>query len=261
VKRCECGCGNPTPKATKTDSRRGQKRGEPMRFLPNHSSNNGPSRGVSNIGLAAPELDALSIMRLRSLSDQEAADALDSRLRALERAYKRSFVERGLILLEMEERVLWGKLTDSETGEAYTSFERWIVSAATHSRSDCFAALKAVKELRDIPTDQLLDMPRCNVSLLQSLSGAVRKRPEVVKAAQTKSAKEFVRHIEEKFPEQHIESIRSVPMPKGDAEELEQAIGMAMKIEGVTTRSDALRCLAINYIQDHQVEYDQLEAG
>lgn len=254
---CECrsNCGQFTDIASKTDARRGQKKGRPMRLIPGHNA------APSNIGqLAAPELDALSIMRMRSLPDQEAADALDGRLRGLERAYKRSFVERGLILLEMEERRLWGFLTDSETGQAYASLEKWIVSAATHSRSDCFAALKAVKELRDIPTDQLLDTPRCNVAVLQSLSSSIRKRPEVVKAAQTKSAKEFVKHIEERWPEQHIEEKRTIHIAsdKSEADDIEQAIAIAMVVEGCKSRSEALRAIAISYVQDNLIQYEQM---
>ena len=37
-KLCECGCGNPTPLAKQTSARRGQKQGEPIRFIQGHSS-------------------------------------------------------------------------------------------------------------------------------------------------------------------------------------------------------------------------------
>jgi hypothetical protein len=35
---CECGCGLPTPIATRTRSSRGQKKGEPLRFINGHNS-------------------------------------------------------------------------------------------------------------------------------------------------------------------------------------------------------------------------------
>lgn len=35
---CECGCGLPTPIATRTRSNRGQKKGEPLRFINGHNS-------------------------------------------------------------------------------------------------------------------------------------------------------------------------------------------------------------------------------
>lgn len=256
--QCRSNCGQFTDIATKTDSRRGQKKGRPMRLIPGHNA------ASSNIGqLVVPELDALSIMRMRSLPDQEAADSLTGRLRHLERAYKRGFIERGLLLLEVEQRELWKLVEDVETGQSYSSLDRYIVGEATHSRSDCFAALKAVKELRDIPTDQLLDTPRCNVAVLQSLSSSIRKRPEVVKAAQTKSAKEFVKHIEERWPEQHIEARRTIHIAsdKSEADDIEQAIAIAMVVEGCKSRSEALRAIAISYVQDNLVQYERMRVA
>lgn len=38
IKLCECGCGQPTKIATKTYAKRGQVKGQPMRFLPNHKA-------------------------------------------------------------------------------------------------------------------------------------------------------------------------------------------------------------------------------
>jgi hypothetical protein len=207
------------------------------------------------------ELDSVSIMRLRSAPDQEAADALTTRLRALERAYKRGYIERGLILLEVEERELWRLVEDPETGQPFTSLERWIVSCATHSRSDCFAALKAVKELRDIPTDQLLDTPRVNVSVLQSLSKSVRKRPEVIKAAQSMSNREFVKTLERDHPNQHIEERRTIHLNpvKGATAIIEEAIAMCMVLEDLKTREDALEYMAAEYVDTNRRRFEQVQ--
>jgi len=38
IKLCECGCGNPTTIAKKTDQRRGDVKGQPMRFIRGHNS-------------------------------------------------------------------------------------------------------------------------------------------------------------------------------------------------------------------------------
>lgn len=250
--QCECRsqCGRFTAYATKTDARRGHVKGQPMRLIPGHNA--------SNVGLmAAPELDELTIMRTRVLSDGEAAVILDAHLRGLEMAYKRSFVQRGLILLEMEERGLWSLLSDAETGQAYASLEKWIVAAATHSRSDCFAALKAVKELRDVPTEKLLDMPRVNVVVLQSLSKSVRKRPEVIKAAQSMSNREFLKEIEAKHPHEHIEERRTIHLSpvKSAKTVIDLGIQMGMVLEDVKTREDVLEIWAIDYVECNKEAY------
>lgn len=38
VKLCECGCGLPTPIALRTRTKRGHKKGEPLRFINGHNS-------------------------------------------------------------------------------------------------------------------------------------------------------------------------------------------------------------------------------
>jgi hypothetical protein len=202
---CECGkCHEFTQIATKTDKRRGQKAGEPMRFIAGHNSMVSLNK-LQTVDTSPAELDELKIRALRCLGDLEAAKVLDDRLRFLESQYKRNYVERGFILLEMEERVLWKLLTDAETGQPYASFERWVVGAATHSRSDCFESLRAVKQLRDIPREQLLEIPRKNIGVLSQLSTQVRKDPEVIKAAQTGSKADFIGHLQTAYPDQHVE--------------------------------------------------------
>jgi len=55
VKLCECGCGQPAPIAKRTRSSRGQKKGEPLRFINGHntrllSSEEQARRGRMNTG-------------------------------------------------------------------------------------------------------------------------------------------------------------------------------------------------------------------
>jgi len=38
IKLCECGCGNPTPLAIKTNTKKGQIKGDPQRFILGHNS-------------------------------------------------------------------------------------------------------------------------------------------------------------------------------------------------------------------------------
>lgn len=259
--QCECRsqCGRFTAYAVKTDSRRGHVKGQPMRLIPGHNAG-------SNVGLAAPEFDALSIMRMRALPNQEAADALDSRLRALERGYRRSFVERGLILVEMEERQLWKLLRDSETGQPYSSLEDWICTAATYSRSDCMAAKEAVKKLKDVPTDQLLDVPRCNIGSLLMLTakdrakGAVKigdKAVSVIVAAQSLPERAFTKAVAERYPDLHIEERKTIHLSpvKSAKTVIDRAIEMAMVLEDVTTREAVIEGWAIEYIECNKEAY------
>ena len=44
---CECGCGQPTPIAKKTDPRRGHVKGQPLRFITHHNFR-GSNKGENN---------------------------------------------------------------------------------------------------------------------------------------------------------------------------------------------------------------------
>lgn len=149
---------------------------------------------------------------ISGMSDEEAAQTLDTRMRALEEQWRRSFIERGLVLLEFEERKLWRLVTDQDTGQPYPSLDKWIKKAAPASFSDCYQALKAVKELRDLPIEELILTPRCNIEQLKLMSPKDRageiemedgKRISVITAAQTMKLKDFVATISNRF---HLKS-------------------------------------------------------
>lgn len=260
---CQCreNCGNYTPYATKTDKRRDQIKGQPMRLLPGHNKASGGASDLSNIVLSAPgELDELKIRGLRSMSDADAARVLDERLRFLERQYKRNFVERGFILVEVEERKLWTQLVDADTNETYTSFDRWVCGAASHSRADCFEAMRAVKELRDVPREQLMGIPRKNIGILSQLSTKVRKDPDVIAAAQTGSKKEFIAHIQDKHPDQSIE--QETKLTAHPTKSQADVIGLAMEVAawlcGCNGRESALEFLA-TYLLEGDCEKEGFE--
>jgi len=197
-------------------------------------------------------LDAIgesALLQLRAMPDEAAAEYIDVRVCDLEEGYKRTFIERGMCLLEMEQRMLWKHRINPQTGEPFTSFERWVLVRCPQSRSDAYAALRAVKELRDIPREHLEAIPRCNVHILQSLSTAVRNEPEVLKAAREMSEREFVRHVQKHHPLQAIEARRKIQftMPGGDVSLVEQSIQECMEKEQLSTKEDVLMFWALEY--------------
>lgn len=207
--------------------------------------------------MTSPTLDGgvteASLIALRSMPDEIAAVALDGQMRTLEAIWRRSFLARGLILLEMEQRMLWKHLTDPATGEPYKSLGVWIITAAPQSRSGAYAALSAVKELRDIPREHLEGVSRCNVSVLQALSTAVRNDPAVLRAARDLPEREFIRKIQKDWPSQHIEERKMLHMNpvKSASIVIEQGIRKAMEVEGLTTREQVLELWACNYLAEH----------
>lgn len=197
--------------------------------------------------LHSSEITELSLIQLRTLSADDAAAVLDDRLRVLEAQYKRSYAERGLLLLEMKERQLWKHLRDAN-GNPFTSFERYICEAAPYSRRDCFAALAAVKELRDISASDLMEVPRCNISVMTQLSPRVRSQPEVLKQAKNLSEREFRSFIGVTHPTEHIPSKTL----------LEQACEIAMELESCGRRV-AEDVIAEFYIAEHAEAYERVK--
>lgn len=206
--QCSCGCGQDAPIATKTDSRRGHVKGEPMRFCPGHSSNNGKNRTiVATVTNAMGSMGAEFFEKLERMGDVAASALIDSCLRDMEKKDKRRFAERGLLLVEAERRELWREIFDNSTGGNYVSMEQWIVGACPFSRSDCFAAKRCVSELREIPIEHLLNIPRCNLMIMVKLSTKVRKAKAVLTRAESLSEKEFIQWLGENYPDQHIEPV------------------------------------------------------
>lgn len=193
---------------------------------------------------------------VRTMQPADAAMALDGALRALDGLSKRVFIERGLILLEVESRRLWEHLAAPE-GTPYRSFEQWVCSAADYSRRDCFYALAAAKELRDIPVRELSQMTRSNIEVMKTLSSGVRQKPEVIEAAKTLPEREFVAKVQADYPEQHIEARQPLTMAAPDVcAEFEAAIARAME-RGATTRAEAIKDISVNYLLDYPAEEEQ----
>ena len=188
----------------------------------------------------------LALVQLRSMPDLDAAAFLDARLRCLEADYKRTFVERGVILIEVQERSLWRLLGD------YHSFEQYIVTAAPHSRSDCFAAMKACRELRDIPREQLAEIPRCNIEVLQSLSPSVRS--VVIEAAKDLSESKFRKKMLAEYPDQHIQNRRRLVfnLDLSDYDMVCDVLDGIGTLTGKTSREEQFKILCLDFREDRK---------
>lgn len=195
---------------------------------------------------------------IRSEHPQVAAARLGAILRDLEHSEKRIFATRGMAMLLIEERQLWEQFTDPEVDQPYASFDRWMKVTLPNSWGYCRDALRAVKELKDLPFEDLLQIKRVNLEQLKKVSSSVRLLPEVVDAAKTLPEKQFVEKMNQEHS-QHLETRAPVVMAdSGDVEEFEQAILMAMACEECKTRAEAIRAISISYIVDHEAAYDHL---
>lgn len=194
---------------------------------------------------------------LRSEDPEIAAKQLSHILVQLDGVEKQVFALRGMAMLIVEERELYRWVIDEEVGDYFHSFDRWLKQTLPNSWSYCRDALRAVKELRDVPFTDLLEIKRCNLEQLKKVSSNVRILPEVIRAAKTLPEKEFVSRVNQSH-QQHLEVKQPVVMAEQSASTIiDQAVEMAMALEGCQTRSEALEAIAAYFVTGCQSNYEE----
>ena len=264
---CACGCEKPAPIATKTDIRRGHVKGEPSKYLKGHYQRMVLSRQSAPLEVqrctdAEMEFTEQDIANLRTTDDLVAADLYDARLMALEKLTKRTFIEIGMICLEVKRRELWKKIiapdwTDDSGrlhhGEYFHSIDAWIYSRLGVSRTSAYDAMR-VLGVESVSLDDLREMPRRNARRLANLSSAVQCDPAVIEAAKG-SEKGFIEVVQKNFPGQHFEAERSIiAKPTLSArEQMTNTFDVVRWVYDVENREDILELLCV-YFMDGKCE-------
>lgn len=274
---CGCGCGFTTPVATKTDARRGYKKGEHVKYMPGHFARmqtkiaggdaapmlepekplkvifpyagkfavevfgDKPPCLRAFIEPASNEITEERMVFLRTMPDEEVAFELDGRARAIEASTRRSFIELGLIGFEMRERGLWAKLDDPESHVPFHSWEAWVTSALNVSASSAFAAVAVIENTKGIPVEDLQQMTRRNATQFARLSTKVQ--PKMLDKAKEMSEADFVAEVQKKHPDQHVAKAPALMLTFQDANNrdvFDQVIETAEWAYEVTGREDAV---------------------
>jgi hypothetical protein len=233
-----------------------------MRFISGHNASQAKKEPKASTALAvAGEITEQEIITMREWDDLEAADRFDARTVELESFNKRSYIELGMILVEVEDRKLHTKIVDPSTGQYFSSFDTWLEIKAPISRAGGYAAKTAVRKLRKIiPLAELQDMPRYAVTMAAKLPPKRLKEPEVMKALKNpKSEKELDAFVEKNIPEAHLEEKKRMILKpeKTVFKSIEKAIKISMEITEAKTREEALEYICEEYCQSHEVEYRQ----
>lgn len=243
LSKCLCGCNKTTPIATKTDARRGYKKGEHTKYLPGHvQRTQGKTSAILHVETDDHEITEARMDNIRAMRDEDAARVLDYRVKAIERATKRSFIEMGVICSEMKKRELWAVLSD-DTGVPFHSWEHWATSVMNVSRRSAFAAVKVIEATQGTPISVLQEMPRVNATHFAKLSTKVQQK--LAHKAQTMSEKDFVALVQADFPEQHLSKAPALilNLEAPDRELFDEAIETAEWAHEVKGREIALACI------------------
>jgi len=243
---CQCGCQQTTPIAKMTDSRRGYRKGEHTKYCPGHIQR---TQGKTALVVQhwTGEITDHDLINLRGADIGEAAMVIDARVRQIEKQTRSNFVELGLLCLEVKNRDLWAKLTDTETGCIFHSCDDWMSSALNVSRSSAYAAMKAIEATRGIPIEDLKAMTRENLQQFARLSTSVQ--PKYLEDAKRMSVNDFVTAINLNEPNQHLSKapklIINLESPARNA--FDEAIEIAKFAQEVSSREEAIEAIVAYY--------------
>lgn len=198
---------------------------------------------------------------IREMEDSVAASIYDARLVELEKTAKRSFIEMGIICLEVKRRNLYRQLIAPDwideqgvehSNEPFHSLDAWIMDRLGVSRRSAYHAMKVLEA--NTPLDDLREMPRVNAVRLAGLSTSVQADPDIIEAAKG-SERAFVEAIQEKYPDQHAEKTRTIiAQPTATAREaMDLCFEVVCWAYDLTSREDVLENLCA-YFMDGNCE-------
>lgn len=211
------------------------------------------------------DIVSTNLSDLIALPDPEAADALNTRMAALDQIHKiheRSYGERGIIAREFEVRRLWAHLIDPDTGQAFPHLTAWLsCSDFLGGRRVNFEAKGDIEKLSDVPQSKLIDVPKSNIKLLLQLSTAVRNDPEVLEAAKNLDQDGFLQKLDQEHPNQHIEQRKPLRFNPGrsGARLVEETIAWALEHDIAGTRDEAIVRAAETALNEWKLEQELRE--
>jgi hypothetical protein len=208
--------------------------------------------------LATPDFDAI-----RAMTSEDAAKPVVSILRTMEAAdehieslTRQVYALRGAAMKIAEEKKIYEQFEDEEVGKPFRSLDRW--NKATFPKSWRYnqEALATISKLPEVPMEQLVSMPRCNmVMLANNVSSSVRALPDVLEAAQTLSEDEFAA----KLTKDHGQALErpltlKLTYPSGDMAAVKTFLGwVAGKADlAPDDYAGSLLYLAINENSEHE---------
>lgn len=175
------------------------------------------------------------------LPDAEAAEAITNHVKQWDADEPLRYASLGLMMLAVIERQLWKLTTDPVDGFPCRSFARWVRLCAPNGYSTCYAALKDVQDLPDVPPADLAQIPQSNFRTMKQLSTAVRRDPDVLQAAKGRG---LAGYINANHPDQHITDRKAVNVLVDDAEMVYSVLDQAVELHDAIDRGHALEMIA-----------------
>jgi hypothetical protein len=184
----------------------------------------------------AYQVDALVMTRARTH---------DLKARELDRVLASTWVTLGMICLAVRDNKEFQLL-------GFRSFDAWLEDACPRSRSVVYAALGALAELKDIPAEDLKEIPHSTAHVLKKLPRVMRADPEIIQDAKRLTTKEFSRKVKRQAPDLHLEDFvtRQFHFSETQEQVIDQAIVVVRKEYGEDISEEmALELVCVEWLQ------------
>jgi hypothetical protein len=218
----------------------------------------------SNIRL---EPDALNLQSLESIAaelkartEEAVANAVLGRVEAIEATEKKSFSEKGILILAVKKHDLWAKASTP-----FASFNAWMGSKGDDCRASRFASMRAVDHAngKGLSAEECEKMPRFSMSMIPKLPKAYLDKPETREALRTMDENSLVEKVQRECPEAHIEhnGFWKLKPTESQRQIYLRVINRAMERFDLSSREDALEAVLIEIDQTWDKEdWDRDEA-
>lgn len=167
---------------------------------------------------ASPEVLADAEKQMATTQDQE--------IRSLWMSSARSWTKLAILFRDFQEHERWRPL-------GYKSIRHWLKSIGI-SHGKFYGAMKVAQSLKDVPAEELAQVPQSNAYLLKQLPESKRRDPEVIHQAQTLPEQQFAKVVETLAPDSQPEVVarRTLVFPVSLWGQIDEALTMIGWQEG-----------------------------
>lgn len=206
-----------------------------------------------SVGIPGSEIPLISDTGVTTFDRQAYFFELDGRVRNIEQRLKETWVELSSLCIKVQDEELW-----REGG--YASYGQWVTNACPFSRSYCYAAVGARRELADVPEDDLKEIPLGNAVVLQR-TPKNRRKPALIEKAKSQVPRKFQQTVEDSVPEAHVEviTIHRFRLTRSAGKILRAGLDMwrMLNDDPEAPVEAALEGLVCDYMHTHRQELEQ----